>query len=267
MRLWLPLTLVFLSSAPPSGPSPAEVIAAHRHTVCGVSCDTWTGVKAVGGGRVRVLSGGRGLVSGKMTLETRMDHFDLKFDVGLPDYPGEHFSFDGKNVKVDFLTPGQRSPFGDFVHVREQLLKQGLFGGTLNRGWPLFDVERVRQVKYRGWKKKQKLHEVEYQLKKGSSLQVRIYLDEEWKHVRTTYTLEISAPMGARPDESARMDRTYLRLTETFSKFDQVDELQMPMVWEIEYSHEATQLGTLWKWSNAFSRVVPNLSEAAPRSN
>ncbi len=80
------------------------------------------------------------------------------------------------------------------------------------------------------------------------------------------FNIEISAPMGARPDESARMDRTYLKLTETFSEFDQVDELQMPMVWEIEYSHEATQLGTLWKWSNAFSRVAPNLSESAPGS-
>lgn len=264
MRFWLLLALLPAASAPAPRPSLEQVLSAHRARLCGAVCDSWSELVALGTAEVRVLSGGRGLVNGEMSLESRADHFDLKFRSTLPDYPGEHFSFDGKEVRVDFLTPGKRSPFGDFVFVREQLLKQGLLGGTLNRRWPLLDPERERQIRYRGWKKKQKLHELEYRSRKGSSLQIRIYLNEEWTHVRTSYTLEISAQIGATPEASARMDRTYVKFTESFDDFDRVDGLLVPRAWEMEYSHTGTNQGSLWKWSHTLSRVSTNLSKTAP---
>ena len=200
MALWLPLSLVFLGFlAPPPKPVPTEIVDSHRQIVCGASCDAWKSLTAVGAAEVRTLSGGRRQVSGEIKLETGKNHFDLNFRVGLPEFPGEHFSYDGKKVLVDVLMPGLRSPFGDFLYLRQQIIKEGLLGGTLNRDWPLLDHERLKKIKHRAWKKKQKLHEIEYRPSKAGSLRIRIYLDEEWNHVKTVYTFNASphrSPIG-----------------------------------------------------------------------
>ena len=210
---------------------------------------------------MRILSGMRGQVSGEINLETGTDHFDLNFHVGLSDFPGEHFFYDGKKVLVDVLTPGQRSPFGEFLYLRQKVITEGLLGGTLNRRWPLLDHERLKRIKYRGWKKKQNFHEIEYRPSKGGSLKIRIYLDEEWNHVKTVYALSVSAGLPTSPQ------RTYEKLTETFSELRSTSDFKIPTVWEMEYSYTGTNPTLLWKWTTRITDMETNLgSQNAPGS-
>jgi len=264
MHLWLlPLALILVAPlVRAEKPSVAEIIDAHGQTVCAGPCESWKGLAATGMSQLKALAGTRGLASGELQLETGNDHFDLNFRVARADFPGEHFHYDGENVRVAFVSPGVRSPFGDFVFLRSAIIKEGLLGGTLNPDWPLIDHERKRKIRYRGWKKRQKLHEISYRLSRAASLGIRIYLDEDWNHVKTTYTVTlntgIDTPLDIRSEPKPWMEdqqATYVEVTETFGEFRSVGSLTLPTSWEMEYTRQGTQQGRVWKWSTRFTEM------------
>jgi hypothetical protein len=122
-------------------------------------------------------------------------------------YPGEYFAYDGKDVTVGHMSPGQRSPVGDFIFRFNKLVKGGFLGGALTSSWPLLDVKGKNvDMKYRKTKVEgRELHELEYHPRSGfGDIKIRMYFDlTTFRHVRTEYKVRTSGDASFRGDKVA----------------------------------------------------------------
>src|SRR5205823_3638005 len=85
-----------------------------------------------------VLVGGGGQLHGTagMVSEGRKSDFVMKFHNN--DYSGEQFISNGNQVYIAATTARQKwSSFGEFVHTHDQIIREGLLGGTLSSAWAL----------------------------------------------------------------------------------------------------------------------------------
>ncbi len=216
-----------------------------------------------GQGFLRILLGGSGGLSGVVTHISEGTKNSFLFEVENPNYRGEQIIFDGEEVWVTSALPEQRrSNIGEFVYTHNQILREGLLGGTIATGWALLAIDsRGTKLKYRGVKKvnERKLHRLEYWPKRrGGDLHIDLYFEPEtFRHVQTTYRLTIPAQMGATPEESARQQRTYYLLEEMFDNFQEVDGLTLPARWRIRYSRTG-QPAVLWEWEMLFQSCTHN---------
>ena len=216
-----------------------------------------------GQGFLRILQGGAGGLSGVVTHISEGNKSSLLFDVDSPSYRGEQIIFNGEEAWVTSALPGQRrSDMGEFVYTYNQILQEGLLGGTLSTGWALLSLDSKRpKLKYRGVKKvnERRLHRLEYRTRRrGGDLHIDLYFEPEtFRHVQTTYRLTIPAQMGATPEESPRQQRTHYLLEEMFDNFQEVDGLTLPARWRIRYSRTG-QPAVLWEWEMLFQSCTHN---------
>lgn len=192
-----------------------------------------------------------GQASGKAVLASDGPKNLIGMSFYSPVYPREQFGFNGHDFMAAFVTPGVRSSLGSFLMLHEFIFKSGLMGGTLSSAWPLLDLSAQKgKLEYEGLKKvkDQNLHELRYQPKNGSELQVNIFLDEKtFEHVRTEYQRVIPASTGDRATNQER-ERRY-KLVEEFSVFKVESGLNLPHIYRIEFAAD-TQSGTfLAEWT------------------
>jgi hypothetical protein len=156
-----------------------------------------------------------------------------------PSYHGERFVSDGKHTTAATMKPGVYSELGQFVNVHNEILTEGLWGGTLSTGWALFDLSgRRARLQYSGRKKVdgRELNQFRFVPSKGSDLEIRIYFDPETaRHVMTTYELTIAPQMAMTELETAKQKSTSYRLEERFADFKQYDGLWLPSQWTIQF--------------------------------
>lgn len=162
-----------------------------------------------------------------------------------PDYHGEQFTYDGKKTDVKPIQPGIWSALGRFVLEHPEVLKEGLWGGTLSTAWALGHLdERHAKLEDRGLKNidGRQLHRVDYFPKKNSDLQIELYFEPETsRHVMTVYSYHVQARAGGGPFASAGQEERYYRLEERFADFKTVDDLALPTRWTIQYSGDPSQ--------------------------
>lgn len=176
-----------------------------------------------------------------MVSEDHKLRFMVKFQ--RSDYRGEQFIFNDGKFEIAFANDDQtRSPFADFVRTHEAILREGLFGGVLSMNWALLDVPgRKPKLTYEGLKKieGQQLHEMRYQPRKSSDLEIQLYFDPEtFRHVRTVYRLSIGSNVGQDITQSAKQRPERIRLEERFSNFKDVDGQRLPEHWNIQFTRE-----------------------------
>jgi hypothetical protein len=72
---------------------------------------------------------------GKQTFASQGDK--LHFYVGLPspNYRGERFISDGSKLYIADMKPGIRASLGEFIHVQDRIIREGLWGGVLSTNW------------------------------------------------------------------------------------------------------------------------------------
>lgn len=157
-----------------------------------------------------------------------------------PVYHGERFVSDGKKTSVAELIPGVFSPLGVFVRVHDEILKEGLLGGTLSTNWALVHLdERHPKLHYKGLKKVNgvELHLLEYVPAKHSDLEINLYFEPEtFRHVLTTYSMTINPQIAASETATAREKPAYYQMEERFGDFKQSDNLQLPGRWILRFS-------------------------------
>lgn len=214
-----------------------------------------------------VIVGGGGTMSGDALLVSlnRKANVTLKFP--STQYPGEQFVVDGNSIVVAQTGPNTRSSLGDFIYRHNEILKEGLLGGTLFTSWSLLDVSvKQPRLKYEGLKRinDRQLHVLSYKPKKSSDeLSILLYFEPEtFRHVMTAYSYTVAASMSSRqtaerrrPD--AHADEVRYRLEESFSDFRAVDGLTLPQSWKLRYTVEPAQTSIL-DWNINISRVVHN---------
>jgi hypothetical protein len=147
-----------------------KVLAEHLRSIGTPEAITETKSRAfVGTTSVNFIQGGHGSMNGTSMLVSEGNKLGIVLKYGDINYPQEYFAFDGKDVSVGYISPGQRSPVADFLFRYNGLIKEGLMGGVLSGAWPLLDFKQKNvDLKYRETTVEgRRLHEIEYQPKQG----------------------------------------------------------------------------------------------------
>ena len=266
-------------------PSPEDIIAAHIKSIG--NAGSLAGIKnrgMSGTASVEFVQGGVGTMAGQAMVISSVPGLSIILKYGGVDYPGEYFAFDGTDVEVSTIRPGQRSPLGDFIFRYKGLMKEGLLGGVLSLGWPLLDMEkRNASLKYDSAKVDgRELHEIEYNPKSGmNNIKVKLFFEPgTFHHVRTEYLLRVqgeqalqagktitegvpnSAGDGTITRNAGIMDpigNSYYLLVEKFDNFKEVKlsdstgsaskGLILPHSYALEYSVEGQGSSFLAHWN------------------
>jgi hypothetical protein len=198
-------------------------------------------------------------------------------------YPGEYFAYDGNNVTVGYMSPGQRSPLADFIFRFKGIMKEGMLGGIISNSWPLLNIQKkqadmkCRKTTIDG----KELYELEYHPKEGFGLiKVRMYFDPTtFRHVRTDYRVNIKedASVGNRGHIDSTADKatvnavnptggmniqarddSHYTLTEKFDDFKKVGGLTLPHRYVLEYTLDGNGQAFLGHWTLTVSKWVCN---------
>lgn len=232
-----------------------EVIAKHLESL-GSGAARKTEQSRVVVGTVRATFKARstsGAIDGRAVLASinRKALIGLGFDA--PNYPGEKFGFDGKKFTVGYLTPGVRSPLGNFLLTNSGIFKEGLMGGTLSSAWPLLNLsERGAKVEYVGTDKidGKSVHKISYSPSKGSDVNITLFFDATtFQHVRTQYDRVIGSRLASGGiDNQARQTETRYKMTEDFSDYKKEGDLTLPHSYTLQLEITKTNGSSLDKW-------------------
>jgi hypothetical protein len=190
----------------------------------------------------RFLSGGAGTQDGKQVLVSEGRKLVSLLKLPNPSYHGERFVSDGTKTFVINMTPGVYSNFGQFVRIHDEILTEGLWGGTLSTGWALANLEdRHAKLHYQGLKNVdgRELHRVSYTPSKRTDLEIELYFEPgTFRHVLTTYELTINPQLAGTERENSQQQSTHYRLEERFSDFKDTDQLSLPRRWIVQFTSE-----------------------------
>jgi hypothetical protein len=180
--------------------------------------------------------GGVGTVNGSAMVVSLGRQLSIAFQVNDPQIKGEQFVFDGAKTQIALVAPATRSTLGQFMYQQDQLLRDGLVGGTLLTAWPLYDPKlRDAKVKYNGLKKidGRELYELSYEPKKADrDLLIHLYVEPEtFRHVKSTY--DFTVPPSFAHNQLQHGNYSRIRVEETFSDFRPVDGLTLPWDWTL----------------------------------
>ncbi len=147
-------------------------------------------------------------IIGKSLIASSTEGAIFGINLDTVSYGFDKFSYDGKKVRVGFITPGGRSPLGGFIFSYGDLLKKSLLGGTLSASWALLNVEsRQSKLEYKGTEKinGKETYAIEYLPKGGADVSIRMYFDtENYRHVRSEYHRTVAGRTGGSETRQAQ---------------------------------------------------------------
>lgn len=240
--------------------TPDGVIAEHLKSLGNAQVVGATNKAFLGEASAAVYQGGTGSMVGTAMLVSDGPKVSIVAKFNDINYPGEYFAFDGKEVSVGHISPGQRSPIADFLFRYNPLIKDGLLGGVLSGAWPLLNIaERQVDLKYKlATIDGKPLHEIEYQPKNYlRDMKIKLYFDtENFRHVRTEYRVRIRDDMSTQASGSiggfiggqAIADSIYVMI-EKFDDFKKVGVMVLPHRYSIDYSVEGQSNAFVGKWT------------------
>jgi hypothetical protein len=219
---------------------PEDIVAKHLEAIGSQEDRGSVKTRVIIGVSKYVRSGqGGGTTEGRAVLASENEKYMLGMKFGVPGYDVESVAFDGKDLTVGYVAPGVRSILENFLRNHESTFKQGLLAGTLSSSWPLLThTDEKAKLKYAGLKKVDgaSLHQLKYQPRKGSDLEVTLFFDSStFHHVRTEYTRIVGANIGTfGVDSSASQRETRYKLVETFADFKKEGNLTLPHNYRIK---------------------------------
>jgi hypothetical protein len=242
---------------------PEQVIAKHLESIG--SPEKLKEIKTrsiAGSGRVEFRVGGHADLRGDAILVSDGPSVRLALKLPALDFPGEQFVFNGKDMVIGQISPGNRSPLGTYLFENDGLLKEGLLFGSLTTSWAFLNTAaRPLKLDLNGPKKLdgRSVYELKYVPKKGvSNVTAFFYFDSEsFRHIRSEFKAEIvPTAVGQKITDSAETTRYLIR--ETFDDFKQIDGLTLPQAYKIDYSVDSQYGGFVGSWTFAFTQMVHN---------
>jgi len=235
---------------------PQEVVAHHLDAV-GAEAVRAAGRNVEGSCALEAPATGgvAGALPGRFALESEASRFALRMKFSSQTYPAESFSLEGGKGEVAFVLPGKRSGLGNFLSTNDVILREGLLGGILNAGWPLFGLaKRGARVSYDGLKKLEgrELHRLRYRSKKGQdALDILLYFDPDtFRHLASVYRASQAQQLGTTMESSSSEPDVYQQIQETFGDFKSGNGLTLPTSWTIRYEMQA-KVTQYWKYDLA----------------
>ncbi len=261
---------------------PKELVALHLKSIG--SPEVLAGIKNRGissRAGIEFIQGGVGKNVGQSLFVSAGPNlaFIMKFDA--LEYPGEYFAFDGSEVTVSTITPGQRSPLAEFLWRYSGLVKEGLLGGVWSVGWPLLNLDEKQPTLKSGRDKidGRELLTLDYVPKKRiENMSIKLYFDPEtYQHVRTEYRVKVRGEMslqanavvirgGVASAEEMQAgtstagtpraagihdtvpDSNYVLIEKCFN-FETKQGVTLPKSYSIEYSHQGQGSAFLAHWN------------------
>ena len=112
--------------------APEAVVAAHVKSIG--SPEALAGLKTlalVGTTSVDFIQGMYGSMNGTSMVVSQGNKLAIVLKFSDINYPGEYLAYNGEDVSVGYINPGQRSPLADFIYRNNGIMKEGLLGGVL----------------------------------------------------------------------------------------------------------------------------------------
>lgn len=208
------------------------------------------------------IQGSASQLSGKAAILSDKGRVTWALTFKSNEYPQDKFGFDGKKAIIRRTSPEGRSLLTQFINDNRRLLEDGILGGALSHTWAFVGGGTKARMKVAGTKKidGRDTIVVDYS-PKGGNFVSKLYFDKETlRHVRSEHTVAQSAVQGAGIDSSAGQAGSLTKLTEEFSEFKKMGELNLPTVYKVTYSRSgvgnvSTQAGTSREveWSFKFT--------------
>jgi len=226
--------------------SSEDLVTKHLSAIGSVEARTAKTLRS-GSGTVSLdlMSGASGHMDGTATVASMDKKFNFVMYFDAPEYVGEQFKFDGQNTFVANNTTDRKFNLANFMWAHSVILKQGLWGGVWNTGWPLLDLKTNNaELKPEGTQKVNGKEQLKF-IYRGkhieSELRIHLYFDPDtFRHTMTRY--EFYGPVGNIPA---------IQVTEEFGDFHEEKGVTLPHAWTIRYEPEPTaQVGgytMLWK--------------------
>lgn len=212
-----------------------------------------------------VLNAGPLRWEGPATMVSEGDELAMQFKFPPTVYRTEWFVSDGKKSSTAPVKPGRWTEFGDFVRTHNQILTEGLWGGTLSTAWALAHLdERRAKLEDRGIKKVDgvELRRVDYIPRKNSDdLEIQLYFEpDSYRHVMTVYTMTITAPQGFDANASGAERNKVYRLEERFGDFKTIDNVSLPTHWKIRFTYGAVSEALIDQYDVTETKIVHNIA-------
>lgn len=217
---------------------------------------------AVGDATAKFISSKDQVVQGRVVFASEGPKNFIGMNMNSTLYPGERFSFDGKNASVAFVQVNNRSILGNFVQSNNMILEEGILGGTLASSWVLHNMAANKgKLSSDGVKKidGKEYYALGYTRKGGGDLDITFYFEKEtFRHTRTEYKRSSSAGIGLRPEDSTRFSESRLKVTEDFSDFKAENGLNLPRRYRLFYSITGQSGTTEVEWSFVINEIAFN---------
>ncbi len=261
----LALAFALLAALLPSTPHAAtpaddkmqteDVVAKHLAAIGPEAARAAAQTRIVGGSSRAVFKARStsGAIDGQVVIASDENKVVLGMKFDAPNYPGERFGFNSKKFTVGYLTPGVRSPLGNFALTNSEIFKEGLVGGTLTSAWALLNLaERKAKLEYGGTDKvnDRPAHKLKYYPNKGSDLKITLFFDAEtFQHVRTQYDRVVGARLGAGGiDNQTRQQETRYKIVEDFGDYKEEGKLKLPHSYKLQLEINKTDGSSLDRW-------------------
>lgn len=252
---------------------PEDIVARHLDSIGSSAARTASKTRVLQGpAEFKILVGSGGsAVPGKSGLVSEGRKSVLMVKLANGDYRGEQFVTDGDRVYIAATRADHlRSAFGEFVHSQDEIVREGLMGGTLTTAWALLNLDANRpKLSYNGEKKidGREAYEIGYHSRRKDDLAIHLYFDKEtYRHVMTTYSLNLVSGMapganGADITQSVKQKETRYTIEEKFSDFRTAEGLTLPAKYVIHFTQEFQNSTTeVFEWDIAADEVSNNLS-------
>lgn len=189
---------------------------------------------------------------GKAIIVSDPENFFFVMSLNSKEYPFEKIGYFHGSVDIPVAGEGQRALLGNFVANHSKVLSDGLFGGLLSLRWPLLSAKPRGRLSGGGTKKidGKNVYMLDYSESGGGSSEftIKLYFDAEtFRHVRTEYNYEVM-PGDMVFGQQNRRAAGRLTLTETYSKFKQVEGLTLPFGYRVEYESNGNTGAYKTKW-------------------
>ncbi len=261
------LSLVVCVSKASDNPSPTDLVARHLDSIGKVEDRTANTLRSGNGtATAEFISGGTGNLVGSSTVASMGKRFNFLMYFNAPNYIGDNFKFDGSKATVANSDQNRykRQNLSFFMYRHDAILKEGLWGGVWNAGWPLYDLKAHNaQLKTEGTKTVDGKKLLQYRYvphHAEQELAVHLLFDPDtFRHVRTIY--EIFGPAGNVPA---------ITVTEAFADFHDEKGLMLPHSWTIRLEPDQAQANAVYGeqisavlWKLDFNKVNVMTAEAA----
>ncbi|MFB3903811.1 MAG: hypothetical protein ACE15E_10185 [Acidobacteriota bacterium] len=257
-----------------------ELLAKHRASVGAAEALAAYQTAAVQGtGHLRMLRGGTGSLEGRVVMISDGLKSRFSVDFGHLLYSGEQFICDGNNVEIQYVRNETRShsDLGMFFYRYPQLIKNGLWGGSLTRAWALLNHDpKELRLRYRGLSGREgrQLYEASIDCKGCGEVEIHLFFEEDtFRHVLTTYSLVTPVPpTEGRSLNKPMKDPPFVRysMEEHFSNFRTQSGITQPTEWLVRYSRDQQDRTILLELNSRFEIQLinnpfePALFEARP---